>query len=291
VLARLLPDCESSADPSQAIENPAVDAVLVCTSNDSLAQLGLRGLRAGKHVLIEKPAARSASELTPLLTELSRHPDLVAKVGYNHRFHPAMARAHRIVREGGVGDLLYIRARYGHGGRPGYEREWRADPEVGGGGELLDQGSHLIDLCRFFLGECVLRHSHLATYFWPMSVEDNAFLMLETPHGQVASLHASWTEWKNLFCFEVFGRTGKLQVDGLGGSYGTERLTYYRMPPEMGPPETTIWEYPGEDRSWEAEIRDFVESVRAGRDPNGTLADGLAVLEIISEAYAQSTRT
>jgi predicted dehydrogenase len=285
----MLPGCQASTHARAVISHSAVETVFICTSNDALAELGLYALQCGKHVLIEKPAARSADELRPLVEELARHPGLVARVGYNHRFHPGLLHAHAIVLEGGVGEVLYIRARYGHGGRLGYEHEWRTKPQLSGGGELLDQGCHLIDLTRWFIGECRLRYARLATYFWPIPVEDNAFLHLESTSGQVAALHTSWTEWKNLFSFEVFGRTGKLQVDGLGGSYGTEHLTYYRMLPEMGPPETTIWEYPGEDRSWQLEMLDFVESVQTGQERNGSLADALSTLEIIADAYSRTT--
>src|SRR6202023_1982258 len=106
-----------------------------------------------------------------------------------------------------------------------------------------------------------------------MQVEDNAFVSLTFAHGRLAWLHASWTEWKNLFSFEVFGRVGKLQIDGLGGSYGPERLTHYKMLPEMGPPETTSWEYVGTDPSWRNEFEHFAECVRLGRQPSGSLQD------------------
>src|SRR5262249_40665169 len=160
-----------------------------------------------------------------------------------------------------------IRGRYGHGGRPGYEREWRMDPRRSGGGQLIDQGIHLIDLSRLFLGDFTICRGLRRTYFWDAPVEDNAFLLLETGDCRVAFLHTSCTEWKNLFSFEIFGRTGKLEITGLGGSYGTEHLRYYRMLPEMGPPETTIWEYPGEDSSWGVEFAAFVDDIVAGRPP------------------------
>jgi predicted dehydrogenase len=121
-----------------------------------------------------------------------------------------------------------------------------------------------------------------------MPVEDNGFALLRTPTGQVAWLHASCTEWKNTFSFEIAGRDGKLQIDGLGGSYGVERLAYYRMLPQMGPPETTIWEYPGEDHSWRAEFADLLACIADGRDPNGGLGDALAALRIIQQLYEQS---
>jgi predicted dehydrogenase len=180
---------------------------------------------------------------------------------------------------------MYIRGRYGHGGRVGYEKEWRAQPAVSGGGELVDQGVHLIDLARWFLGDFEKVQGFTHTYFWDMPVEDNAFLLLQTAARQVALLHASWTEWKNLFSFEIFGRHGKLEITGLGGSYGTERLAYYRMSPEMGPPETTMWEYPMGDASWELEYAEFVEDIRLGRPPAASLEDARAALAIVERIY------
>jgi predicted dehydrogenase len=284
--------CVAEPDWSACVARADVDAVMVCTTNDGLAQVSLAAVRAGKHVLVEKPAARSAAELEAV-AEAARAAGVVVQVGFNHRYHPAFRKARALVDQGAIGPLLYIRGRYGHGGRLGYDREWRADPAVSGGGELLDQGVHLIDLSRWFLGDFVEVDGQTGTYFWQMSVEDNGFLCLRTASGQVAWLHASCTEWKNLFCFELFGRTGKLQIDGLGGSYGVERLSYYRMLPQMGPPETTIWEYPGEDRSWHEEISTFVECVKSGSSSAAKaagLADARAALAVVGAVYAQSGR-
>ena len=127
-------------------------------------------------------------------------------------------------------------------GTKGYDREGRADPQLSGGGELIDQGVHLIDLAGWILGEFPVVEGHAATHFWDMKVDDNAFLSLRTATGQTAWLHASCTEWKNLFSLELYGRKAKIAIDGLGGSYGVERLSFFKMLPEMGPPETTIYE-------------------------------------------------
>jgi predicted dehydrogenase len=283
-LAAHFPGCVASSDWESVIRRKDVDIVIVATTNDMLAPITGAAVRQGKHVLVEKPAARNAAELRPLAAA-ARQAGVVAKVGFNHRFHPAFIKARAIFDAGEVGRLMYIRARYGHGGRPGYDREWRADPTIAGGGELLDQGVHLIDLSRWFAGNVVDVMSYVGTFFWNMPVEDNGFLLLKMEQGQAAWLHASCTEWKNLFCFEIFGRDGKLQIDGLGGSYGVERLSFYRMLPEMGPPQTTIWEYPGEDLSWGTEFAHFLECIRQGRQPSGTLEDALAALKVIQHAY------
>lgn len=287
MLAAQYPGCTVERDVQRCVTRPDVDAVIISTTNDALAALTTAAIRAGKHVLVEKPAARSAHELQPALAA-AREMKVIAKVGFNHRFHPAFLKAREIVDAGELGPLLYIRARYGHGGRLGYEQEWRANPALSGGGELLDQGVHLIDLARWFLGEFTSVEGHVATYFWNMPVEDNGFLSLRTKTGQLAWLHASCTEWKNLFCFELFGRHGKLQIDGLGGSYGVERLSFYKMLPQMGPPDTTIWEYPGEDRSWHREYEHFVECIRTGAQPLGGIEDGIAALEVVEQAYKLS---
>jgi len=213
---------------------------------------------------------------------------VLVRVGFNARYHRAFRQARRIVDSGALGRLMFLRARYGHGGRLGYDQEWRSKPEMSGGGELIDQGVHIIDLARWFLGDFGEIDGFAHTYFWNMSVDDNAFLLLKTADKQVAFLHSSSTEWKNTFSFELYGRVGKLQIDGLGGSYGVERLTHYKMLPEMGPPETTIWEYPMADNSWDVEMAEFLEDVRLRRAPSVGLADAIAALEIVDEIYRMS---
>jgi predicted dehydrogenase len=121
-----------------------------------------------------------------------------------------------------------------------------------------------------------------------MPVDDNGFMLLKTATKQVAFLHASCTEWKNTFSWELYGRDGKLQVDGLGGSYGVERLSWYKMLPGMGPPETLIWEYPMADNSWATEMTEFIEDIRSGRDPSAGLSDALAALAIVDRIYTDS---
>jgi predicted dehydrogenase len=284
-LAAVHPGCAAGDDWSDLVARGDIDLVIVSTINDALAPITLAAVEHGKHVLVEKPAARNAAELTPVV-EAAKNAGVVVKVGFNHRFHPAFQKARTLFDEGAIGPLLYLRARYGHGGRLGYDREWRANPDLAGGGELLDQGVHLIDLARWFAGDFVDVQGHVATWFWDMPVEDNGFLLLRTAQGQLAWLHASCTEWKNTFSFEIFGRDGKLQIDGLGGSYGVERLSFYRMLPQMGPPETTIWEYPGEDASWRLELHDLLGSIERRRPPCGNLDDALAALQVVGRVYA-----
>jgi predicted dehydrogenase len=279
--------CSATRDWRSAVERSDVNIVVVATPHDILAEIATAAIKLGKHVLVEKPAARHVDEVRPLI-EAAETTGVLVHVGFNHRYHRALQQARKIVDSGVLGPLMFLRARYGHGGRVGYDKEWRASPERSGGGELLDQGIHIVDLARWFLGDFVEIDGCAHTYYWDMPVDDNAFLLLKTTGKQVAFLHASCTEWKNTFSFELYGQKGKLQIDGLGGSYGVERLAHYQMLPEMGPPETTIWEYPMSDNSWAVEMAEFLEDIRLGRQPAANLNDAFAALEIVDKIYRAS---
>lgn len=277
----------SFLDWRELVALPEVQIVVVATLHDSLAEITHGAIAAGKHVLVEKPAARSAGELDPVVAAAVGS-GVKVRVGFNHRYHRSLQKAKAIVEAGELGELLFLRARYGHGGRVGYDREWRANPSLSGGGELIDQGPHVIDLARWFLGDFAKVEGFAHTYFWDMPVDDNGFLLLRTQREQVAFLHVSCTEWKNTFSLELYGRVGKLELSGLGGSYGVERITHYRMSAAMGPPETVAWEYPMADNSWAVELAEFYEDIRLDRQPAASLGDALAALEIIQEIYSRS---
>jgi predicted dehydrogenase len=277
------------SDFRQAIADPQVEAVIVATTNSALADISAAAIQAGKHVLVEKPAGISVAQIDNLMALAKKH-GVCVRVGFNHRYHPAFIKAREIFDSGAMGELMFIRARYGHGGRVGYEKEWRADPNLSGGGELIDQGIHLIDLASWFLGEFKKVEGHTATYFWNMPVDDNAFLSLQTAAGQTAWLHVSCTEWKNLFSFEIYGRHAKLHIEGLGGSYGVEKLFHYQMKPEMGIPDTKVYDFPGSDESWRIELSQFEDEIRNGQTSDASLKEAKAALGVVEHIYKQSRR-
>lgn len=274
-------------DWRQLVWSPLVDVVIVATLHDSLAEITQTAAEAGKHVLVEKPAARTAAELVPVMAAAAKF-GVKVHVGFNHRYHRSLRKAKEIVKTGALGELMFVRARYGHGARLGYEKEWRSNPALSGGGELIDQGPHLIDLSRWFLGDMTEVQGFAHTYFWDMQVDDNGFMLLKTANKQAAFLHASCTEWKNLFSMEIYGKLGKLDLSGLGGSYGLEKITWFKMLPEMGPPDTTSWEYPMGDDSWAVEIAEFFDDIRLNREPAAGLADASAALTIVETIYRES---
>jgi predicted dehydrogenase len=265
----------------------APDVMIVATSHDQLAPAAVRALEAGCHVLIEKPAGIGVADVDRIAAAAAAA-GRVAKVGFNHRFHPAIAQAVELAHSGRFGDLMFVRGRYGHGGRLGYDREWRADPATAGGGEMTDQGMHLLDLTYWLLGELPLHSALLRTSYWDMPVEDNAAILLGAPgdhRAPWATLHVTWTEWKNLFSLEITCRTGKLQVDGLQGSYGPQRLTVHAMKPELGPPDTEHFGFGREDVSWAAEWESVHAAVTAG-EPVADLDSVRYCWTVIESAYA-----
>ena len=261
-----------------------LDIAVVATTHDALAPISTAALLAGKHVLCEKPLGRNPQEARQAVAAAEQS-GRVLKVGYNHRYHPAIQKLHEVCTAAEIGPLLSIRARYGHGGRPGYEREWRTNPEKAGGGELLDQGAHLIDLAKWLLGDFAEVTGYAETHFWDAPVEDNAYGLFRTATGQIASLHASWTQWKNLFSFEVFGRDGYVCAEGLGGAYGPERAVVGRRNPQGGTPGSEHFDYPGEDRSWELEWVDFLRGLAGAGTPYSLGREALETIEWIYRLY------
>jgi predicted dehydrogenase len=286
-LAKSYPGAEFTTDWRSAIHRNDVDIIIIATTNQALVETCLEAASAGKHILVEKPAARNVAELDTVIDAVQKN-NVLVRVGFNHRYHPALLKARELLDAGELGELMFIRGRYGHGGRPGYEREWRANPALSGGGELIDQGVHLIDLSRWFMGNFVSIEGFAHTYYWDMPVDDNGFMMLKTAKKQTAFLHVSCTEWKNLFSFEIYGKNAKLHIEGLGGSYGVERLSFHKMLPEMGPPDTTIWEYPRGDNSWALEFAEFLEDIRLQRKPSAGLDDARAALMAVEKIYKDS---
>ncbi len=267
------------------VRRKEIQIVIVSTPHHLLSPIALAAVKNGKHVLVEKPMGRSPEEVEALV-KAGRACGVLIKGGFNHRYHPALQKAWKLCSEGAIGEILFIRGRYGHGGRPGYETEWRCHPQTAGGGELLDQGIHLITLARWFLGEFDQVAGMTTTKFWPIApMEENAFALLRTRQGQVVSLHASWTQWKNLFSWEIYGTLGSLTVEGLGGSYGTERLIQSRRRPESGPPEETQEFFSGPDLSWNLEWQEFLRAIEGKEQLHGSAEDGLAAIRIAYAIY------
>ncbi len=274
-----------STDWHEVVKDPKTDVVIISTTNNLLSPIAKEAINQGKHVLLEKPGARNLKDLQKIISA-SRKQKSVVMFGYNHRFHPAIIKAKQIVDSNEFGPVLFIRARYGHGARLGYEKEWRFDPEIAGGGELLDQGSHLIDLTNFFAGPMLHAQGVTRNLFWDAKLEDSAFFVLNNDKNQIAHLSVTCLEWKNIFIFEIMLKTAKLQINGLGRSYGPEVLTIYKMKPEMGPPiveEHDLTET--EDLSWQRETEEFFRRIKKKDYSDKSIQEAAYVLKTVDIVY------
>lgn len=277
-------ECEATDKWEDVVVRKDVDIILVCTPPHLHAPVSIAAIKEGKHVLCEKPLARNPAE-AKIMVDTAYENGVKLKCGFNHRHNPGIKKAREWFDQGIIGELSFIRCRYGIGGRPGYEKEWRVDAGVSGGGQLMDQGMHAIDLSRWFLGEFSEAFGVVATSFWDIApLEDNAFLLLRTEKGQIASIHASWTQWKNLFSFELFGKDGYIIVEGMGGSYGTERAILGKRA-FLQPFKEEITEFRGENRSWYEEWKEMVSSIKENREPLGNANDGLEALNLAYAVY------
>lgn len=287
--------CDGYTDWRHIVQRADIDAVVVATPHALLTEVSQAALAAGKHVFCEKPGGISSAEIQRGV-DLAERMGLRYRVNFQIRLHPAVALAKRKVDVGEIGGLVFLKAVYGHAGREGYEREWWCDKRMSGGGELIDQGSHIIDLAHWFLGSFTTQAAFLETGFWPIApLEDNAFLLLRSVQGTVAQLHASWTHWKKTFRLELYGTEGYLVVNGLGGQYGLERLTQGKRVFGGEAPRETAQEFPSApgkpdialQHSWE----EFVQSVRQGWDIGQSARNAAVVLRVIERGYAAQGKT
>lgn len=283
-------------DRWQDMVGPDIDVLFVCTPNHLIPDVAVAALKAGQHVFCEKPPGRNLRDVQRIREAEESNPGCTLLFGFNHRHHPGITDAKAIIDSGSLGEILTLRGMYGKGGGYDYHTSWRNDPSVGGGGILLDQGIHMLDLFRLFVGEFVEVRGMRGITLFDVPVEDNALVMLRTSRGQLAQLHSSATSWKHTFRLEIGCERGYVTISGLlskTGSYGRETLLVGRRPAPgeraaIGNPreETTYYDV---DPSWDAEVAHFVECIQQGKPvEQGTSIDALRVMEIVDQVYAQS---
>jgi len=286
-LAAHFKKCDVVADWRAVMNDKDIDAVVVVTPHRFLAPIAQAALRGGKHVLCEKPGGITSAEIKKNIA-LAKKCQRRYMVGFNHRFHSAFLLARKLLVEGKIGKPLFIRARYGFGGRAGYEKEWRLKKTISGGGELIDQGVHMIDMARSFLGDFSEVTGFAEDLFWDTGADDNAMLILKTKKNQLASIHVSWSNWKPIHNFEIFGTKGFLSVEGLGRKYGGTEKVIWGKRSEKKPDHPVEKEFicdPDADKSLGRELSEFARSIRSGREPAPNGQDACEVLKIVEKIY------
>jgi predicted dehydrogenase len=268
-----------------------LDAVFVCISNDMAAEITTAGLNSGLHVFCEKPPGRDLSDITSVISCEANHPELKLKYGFNHRYHDSVKDALEIVETGEMGTVINLRGVYGKSQLVtfGKDHDWRTSRELAGGGILLDQGIHMVDLIRLFGGEFRDVHSFMSNNFWNHDVEDNAYAIMRTTDGVVAMLHSSATQWRHRFNLEITLEKGMLVLSGIlsgSKSYGKESLTIaYRTGEDRGDPEEEL-KYYDRDTSWADEISEFANAILSGEKITaGTSAEALQTMQLVYAIY------
>jgi predicted dehydrogenase len=280
----------------QRLLTEELDALIVCMTNDIAAEVTIAGLESGLHVFCEKPPGRSVDDIVRVIAHERRHPTLKLMYGFNHRYHESVQDALTILKSGELGCVINMRGMYGKAKLVTFNQsDWRAKREIAGGGVLLDQGIHMVDLMRLFGGEFSEIRSFVSNGHWRYDVEDNAYALMRTADGIVCMLNSSATQWRHRFHLDINLERGSLILGGiLSGtkSYGAETLTVVRADPDndQGDPREQITRY-NRDPSWDAEICAFSHSILSGQPvQSGTSEDALRTMKLVFKIYyADST--
>ena len=283
-------DCETF-DSLERLFNKDIDIIFVCTPNVYSPEICIESLKRGIHVFCEKPPGRNIEDIKNIIEAESSQVKLM--FGFNHRFHPGIVKAKVVVDSGRLGKIINIRGLYGKSGGKNYRNSWRNNKEISGGGILLDQGIHMLDLFRYFCGDFEHVKSFVNNFYWKCNVEENAYVILKNTEGQNAFFHSSATMWNHTFRIDITLEEGYIVVDGLlskTGSYGREKIVIGKRQFEdeasaVGNPEEEVT-YFDRDLSWSLEVEEFIKCIDLDRKITiCSSEDALKVMEIIEKAY------
>jgi predicted dehydrogenase len=271
--------CDWSTDWASAVRRDDVDLVIVATANDAHAPVSIAAMDAGKHVICEKPLARNPTECEAMV-EAAKRNGVKLKTGFNHRYSHQTWKAHELFQEGAIGDLIFVRGRTGHGQGEALSKRWFGNFELSGGGTFLDNGVHLLDLSRWFMGDFVEAKGYVHTHLPALGkCEDNGFGIYKTADGRICQLQSSWTQWKGYLFLELFGTKGELLVN-----YDDSTCTLIRRGAEA-----TVWQFAGvADHSWDREIAEIMAAAREDREPLASGYDGWQAVRMAYAVYESS---
>lgn len=267
-----------------------LDILFVCLPNYLAAEVTIAALQRDLHVFCEKPPGKGVQDIMDVIEVERQHPGLLLKYGFNHRYHDSVREALRIVQGGELGELINMRGVYGKSKIIPFSGGWRSKRECAGGGILLDQGIHMLDLMRLFCGDFKEIKSFISNNYWKHDVEDNAYALLKDHFGRVAILHSSATQWQHRFALDIAMTNGYLELHGIlsgSKSYGEETLVIgVRDEADTGTSSRKIIKYL-EDNSWRDEVMEFADAiVNRGKVLHGNSEEALASMKLVYQIYS-----
>ncbi len=273
---------------SRMLEEP-LDILFVSLPNYLAAEVTIAGLKKGLHVFCEKPPGRDVDDIKMVIKAEKENPGLLLKYGFNHRYHDSVREALRIIKSGELGEIVNMRGVYGKSKIIPFSGGWRAERKYAGGGILLDQGIHMVDLMRLFCGEFKDVKSYISNSYWNHDVEDNAYALMRDRKGRIAMLHSSATQWQHCFQLEIILTGGFLQLNGIlsgSKSYGQEKLIIGRRDEsDVGTLREEVVNYL-EDNSWRDEVNEFTDAVCNGKKiETGNSSDALSTMQLVYQIY------
>lgn len=269
-----------------------IDALFICLTNDVAAEVTIKALKKGLHVFCEKPPGQNVQQIRNVIKVEKEYPKLKLKYGFNHRYHYSVIDALTILKSNELGKIIDLNAIYGKSKvitATGPNADWRSKRKIAGGGILLDQGIHIVDLIRYFSGEYEEVYSFISNKYWKYDVEDNAYALMKSKNGVISQLHSSATLWKHSFKLYITCELGAIILSGILSStksYGEETLTIlYKSKNEFEDPKEITTRY-NDDPSWEQEVKDFGESILNNKKIlTGSSTDALKTMKLVYQIY------
>jgi predicted dehydrogenase len=266
-----------------------LDVLFVSFPNYLAAETVIAGLERGLHVFCEKPPGRDLDDIIRVIRCERQHLKLKLKYGFNHHYHESVRDAYRIAKSGELGGIINLRGVYGKSKIISFESDWRTKRKEAGGGILLDQGIHMVDMMRMFAGEFEEVYSFVSNGYWHHDVEDNAYALMRASNGIVAMLHSSATQWRHRFQLEITLERGLLILAGIltgSKSYGAETLTVaYASEHDGGDPRELTTRY-NQDNSWRDEIAEFADAILKDKPiVEGSSLEALKTMHLVYRIY------
>lgn len=269
-----------------------LDAIFICMPNYLAKDITIQAIKNDIHVFCEKPPSKNVKELLEVKKHYAKHPNLKLKYGFNHRYHDSVSKALKIIQSKEYGKVVNIRGVYGKSKIVNISTGWRSKRKYAGGGILLDQGIHMLDMINLFVDEIVEVKSMISNKFWNKDIEDNAFALMRTESGKIISIHSSATQWQHKFLLELTLESGLLTLSGIlsgSKSYGKEKLSFTpRINDNNGAKLTNEYSFSQKDLSWKKEIDEFADCIKNNKKiTNGNLEDSMMVMKLIEKIYAK----